>query len=116
MKIQPILTVFSIAISALFGYIVYSICGDGYADTQLLTILSAASAFLILFSGIGLKYGNPKSNTNIKVLSAVFSVISFVASLVMSFVSAGEAAIIIVSAAIVLIYLLILYLIPKSGI
>ena len=109
MKLQPVLTIFSVAISALLGYVIYSTCCDDNTNMLLLTILSSISIFLILFSGTGLKY-NANSDTSIKILSVIFAVISFAASLVMSFTTAGQATIIIVSSTIILTYLLIFYL------
>lgn len=113
MKLQLVLTIFSVAISLLSGYIVYSVCGDGNANMMLLSILCGISLLLILFSGTGVKY-NANSDSSIKILSVIFAVISFAVSLVMSFTSAGQATIIIALSAIVLTYLTIFYLIPKS--
>lgn len=116
MKIKPILTLFSIAISALIGYIIYSICDDENTNMMLLTIGSAVTLFVILFSGIGVEYNNNGSNANIKITSVVFTIVSIVATLILTFSVAGQSAIIIVLFSILLIYLLILYLLPKSKI
>ena len=115
MKLQPVLTIFSVAISVLLGYVVYSAGSEDNANMLLLSILSGISIFLILFSGTGLKF-KANSDASIKILSVIFAVISFAASLVMSFTAAGQATVIIVSSAVILTYLLIFYLLPKSGV
>lgn len=114
MKVQPVMTMFSVAISALLGYVIYCVCDDG-DSRMLLSILSGVSILLILFSGTGIKY-YANSDASIKILSTVFAVISFGSGLILSFTAAKTAAIIITSSAIMLIYLLIFYLIPKSNV
>lgn len=114
MKVNPMMTVFSVAISALLTYIVYSVC-DG-ENWLLLSILSGVSFLIILFSGIGLKYSPDNANANIKILATVFAVVSFAVNITLALTPASQTVIIIVTSVLMLTYLLILYLLPKSGI
>ncbi|GEM_PF-3202898 len=114
MKINFILSAFSVALAALMAYVIYTISiGD---NGVLLTIISGISFFLILFSGIGIKYHNGHSNANIKVLSSVSFIIALISGITMARILAEQSTIIIVSALVFLLYFLVLYLIPKSGV
>ncbi len=116
MKIQPVITLFSVAISAILGYIVYSVGDTGNANLALLSILSAVSFWVILFSGIGIQYETTGSNANIKVLSVSTTIVAFIIDMVLSILSSGRNTVILVTAIILVVYLLILYLITKSDI
>lgn len=114
MKINFALSAFSAAFAALMAYIIYTISpGD---NGVFLTLCSGISFFLILLSGIGINYHNGHTNANIKVLSAVSFIIALISGITMSRIIAEQSTIIIVYALVILLYFLVLYLIPKSGV
>ena len=105
---------FSIALSALFGYLVYSIAkGNG---AILLSVLSTISFLVISASGFGLKVENNHANANAKVLASVFFVVALIVAIILGLSRARTPAIIIATSTILLLYLLVLYILPKKRI
>ncbi len=114
MKLNPVLILFSIAFSALFGYLVYSITqGEGVI---LLSVLSTISFLVISISGFGLKIENNHANANAKVLASVFFAIALIVAIILGLSRARTTAIIIATSIVLLLYLLVLYVLPKKGI
>ena len=82
----------------------------------MLTALSFIADTIILITGIGIQFDNGHSNTNIKVLSVTSVIAAFIAELILGFASGTKPAIVIVIGVVLLVYLLVLYLFPKSKI
>ena len=81
MKPNPVLILFSVALSVLFGYLVYSIAkADGLI---LLSILSTISFLVISVSGFGLKVENSHANANAKVLASVFFAVALIVAIIL---------------------------------
>lgn len=114
MKPNPKIILFSVALSALLGYLIYSLADGGHP--LLLTLLSAFSFLVISVLGFGLKVENSHANVNAKVLALVFYIVALIAAIVLALTGASVPAIIIATSIILLFYLLSLYVIPKNGV
>lgn len=114
MKPNPVLIFFSIALSALLGYLVYSIAkGD---NIILLSVLSTLSFLVISISGFGFKVDNSHANANTKVLASVFFAVALIVAIILGLSWAETPAIIIATSIVLLLYLLVLYILPKKRI
>lgn len=107
MKINWILAIISLGIAALAGY-------GFYAGTENLFLTFGGGGFLFvtLCGIIAVSFG--RGSANIKVLSLIFFVLSFVEHLIFAFAGFRQAAYIISTGILFLLYLMIFYVVAKS--
>ena len=107
MKIHWILILISLGIAVLVGY-------GFYAGTSnlFLTFGGGGVLFLTLFGFFAVSFG--RGSANLKVLSAIFFVISLIEHLIFAFAGFKQAAYIIITGILFLLYLMIFYAIAKT--
>lgn len=113
MKINFVLTLIAISISALFAYALYSIsnsenklllCGGGFIFISITLITTIAAQF-----------NGERTTLNIKALSGIFFTIGLISHLVYAFISFSPAVYIIPAGLLVLVYMSLVYSIGKNS-
>ena len=107
MKINWILVLISLGISAFVGYGFFSGTGN-----MLLTVGSGAFLFATLFGMFGISFG--RGSTNIKIFSGIFLVLALAEHLIFVFSGFRQPAYIVITGILFLLYLLIFYGIVKA--
>jgi len=107
MKINWILVIVSLGIAALSGYGFYA------GTSNLFLTIGSGLFFFITLSGIfGVSFG--RGSANLKVLSAVFFIVSLIEHLLFGFIGFRTAPYIIITGILFLIYIMIFYAVAKS--
>lgn len=106
MKINWILVLISLGISALAGYGFYA-----GTENMFLTFGSGVFLFVTLFGMFAISFG--RGNTNIKVLSGIFFVLALAEHLIFVFLGFRQTAYIVITGILFLLYLLIFYGVVK---
>lgn len=114
MKGNIFLIIIAILVSALGGYGFYA-ANSAEIFVLLLSIGSALCFAITLIGLLGIKTEAKSGGTNIKVLSAIFFVLFLISNLIFSFTAIKIAPYIIINGILLLIYLVCVYGIVKSG-
>ena len=107
MKINWILVLISLGISALAGYGFYAGTGNMF-----LTLGSGVFLFVTLFGMFAISFG--RGSANIKIFSGIFLVLALVEHLIFAFLGFRQTAYIVITGILFLLYLLIFYGITKA--
>ena len=107
MKINWILVLISLGISAFVGYGFFSGTGNMF-----LTVGGGVFLFVILFGVFGISFG--RGSANIKIFSSIFLVLVLVEHLIFVFSGFRQTAYIVITGVLFLLYLLIFYGIVKA--
>ncbi|UTC52766.1 hypothetical protein ABH09_10550 [Treponema sp. OMZ 803] len=107
MKINWILVLISLGISAFAGYGFFSGTGN-----MLLTVGSGVFLFATLLGMFGISFG--RGSANIKIFSGIFLVLALVEHLIFVFSGFRQTAYIVITGILFLLYLLIFYGIVKA--
>ena len=107
MKLNFILTTIALCTSALIAYGFYSF---GNSDTKLLLSFGSfvTLAFTLVFT-IGVNFPLPRTSINLKTISVIFFVFSFVSNLIFAFFSFSTPIYVTINGMLLMIYCLILY-------
>lgn len=112
MKINVVMLLIAIAISALSAFGFYS--GNSNETYRLLITLGSGISLFVTLSGV-LAFSSPHGGSaNIKIVSAIFFIIILVEQLIFSFVNISLAPYIIVTGILLLLYFLICYAITRA--
>ena len=113
MKLNPITTIIATAISAIIAYCLYSWCKS---DNQLLIGIGGFVfiATTLIFT-ISVSFEQPRTTTNIRVLSGVFFVLALISSLIFMLVQFNPPLYILINGIIFLIWLLIVYALKRAN-
>jgi hypothetical protein len=112
MKLNFVPTIIAIALSALIAYGLYS-----FHDSENKILLSLGSfVFLVttLVIAIGVNFEQPRTTTNIRVVSGIFFVIALASNLIFSFFTFSTPSYLITNGILLLIFALIAYSINKA--
>ena len=107
MKINWILVLISLGISAFVGYGFFSGTGN-----MLLTVGSGVFLFATLLGMFGISFG--RGGANIKIFSGIFLVLALAEHLIFVFSGFRQTAYIVITGILFLLYLLIFYGIVKA--
>jgi hypothetical protein len=114
MRINPILLIIVLAISALAGYGFFA-CNGGEPYQLLIAIGGGVSVFLPLGGLLALSENRWGTVSNIRALSAVFLLLEIISNIIFSIVNmAAPTAYIISNGILVLVYILISYAVSSS--
>jgi hypothetical protein len=114
MKINPVLTFITFAISALAGY-GFFIWNDAENYQLLLAIGASITIFLYLGGLVAVSSDRYGTTGNIRALSVVFLVLSIISNIIFSFVTlAKPTAYIIINGILLLIFMLIAYAVSRA--
>ena len=112
MKLNFILTIVTICICSLIAYAFYS-----YSPTETKMIYTVGSFIFLLISGVGLmalSFKQPKTTINIKTVSGIFFLLSFILNILSSILKFKEPTYIITFGLLFLVYVLISYSIVRQ--
>ncbi len=116
MKINPIMTVLSLALAALVAYALYFYCRN--EDLQwIITILGGISIFLTWAGTMAVSVEDQRRNVNFKVFNGIFAGIITAIQFVFALTTAvSKPTYVLTTGVIVLIWLMVAYAIgkPKS--
>lgn len=114
MKIKVIPTILSVAISALIAYGLFSWCH--HEDHRLLVaIFGGVSMLATIWGTMGFSLDESRMSVNIKITSAVFAFILLISNIVFCCLdSFSQPLYIIVNAALLLIWFVIVYAVSQS--
>jgi len=116
MKINPVMTVLSLALAALVAYALYSFCRSEELQ-WVITILGGISIFLTWAGAMAVSVEDQKRNVNFKVLNGLFAAIVTVLQFVFAWTTTvSKPAYILTTGIIVLVWLMVAYALgkPKS--
>ena len=115
MKIKVIPTILSLAISGLIAYGLYSWCQ--FTDYKtLVSVFGGISMLITLWGTIGFSMKDKRQGVNLKISSAVFALLLLISNIVFcSLKSFSQPLYIIVNAALLLIWLVIVYAVSQSA-
>ena len=112
MKINFIPTIIAIALSALVAYGCFSLRQDNFNNLLgigCFVMMSIATALTL-----GLGFESSRTTTNIRVLSAIFTLIFLASNLIFCFISFSVPTYIITNGILLLIFILLTYSIAKA--
>lgn len=113
MKINFIQTAIASAIAFLIAYAFYSLQDN---DNQLLLSLGSFTSITVaLVLAIGIRFEQPRTTTNIRVVSGGFFTVALSSNIVFSFLAFSPPVYVIVNGILLLGYLLVIYLLFKSA-
>ena len=116
MKINPILTAIAVLLSCVLTYMVYSLCHDEEEYKALLCVCSFLSFASTLSVATGVSFLNARANVNIKITSLLCALILLISNISFALIGVSKSALIIITSLVLLLYLLLLYLLPKKGV
>lgn len=116
MKVNPVLTAIAVLLSCVLTYMVYSLCNDEEEYKALLCVCSFLSFASTLSVAIGVSFLNTRANVNIKITSLLCVLILLISNISFALVGVNDSALIIITALVLLLFLLLAYLLPKKGI
>lgn len=116
MKVNPILTAIAVLLSCVLTYMVYSLCHDEEEYKALLCVCSFLSFASTLSVAMGVSFLNTRANVNIKITSLLCAVILFISNISFALIGVNESALVIITALVLLVFLLLVYVLPKKGI
>lgn len=109
MKFNPVLSFIAVALAALLGYLVYTLCSSTDQASSI-GITSGISFALTLLPIMGCKHESSRLQVNIKVLSTIFLVLFLIIAAVMCFITVNKLNIyFIIVGIIALVFLGVLY-------
>ena len=108
MKTNIFLTIISILLASLIGYLAFSIT-EGKDNDILCGIGTSLCLFTTLMPAIGLQYEDGRLGTNIKVFSSLFFMIFLISNFCFAGFGVNMPLYIIVNGIMVIIYLAIVY-------
>lgn len=113
MKVNVIPTIIALAISAIISYCFYSWCKS---DNQLLLTIGGFVfiATTLVFS-MGVSFAQPRTTTNVRVLSATFFVIALISNIVFMLLQFNPPVYILVNGILLLVWLLIVYALKRAN-
>jgi hypothetical protein len=112
MKINFAQTIIAIAISALIAFGLYTfhhgenkmlLSGGGFLFLSVSLILS-----------LGVNFEEPRTTSNIKVVSGIFFFVALISNLIFNFLTFSEASYIIINGLLILSFILIVYSISRA--
>lgn len=112
MKINFVQTIIAIAVSALIAYGLYHYHNN--ENQMLLGIGSFVFLSVTLALSIGVNFEQPRTTTNIRVVSGIFFAVALISNLIFNFLSFSKASYVITNGILILIYSLIAYSINKA--
>lgn len=113
MKLNVVQTIIAIAISGLISYGLYS-----FHDSENKIVLSLGSFVFLattLVIAIGVNFEQPRTTTNIRVVSGIFFTIALISNLLFSFFTFSTPSYIITNGILLLIFVLTAYSINKAN-
>ena len=113
MKINPVMAIAALAISALVAYGFFA-WNSGEQYRLLITIGGGIAMFLTLGGMLALGSKDSGTAVNLKVLSLVFFIVLLIEHVIFSFAAVAPAPYIIITGILVLIYIAIAYGIRKA--
>lgn len=112
MKINFVQTIIAIAVSLLIAYGLYS-----FHDSENKILLSVGSFVFLataLVMTIGASFELPRTTTNIRVVSGIFSAIALISNLIFTFINFSVPSYVIINGILLLVFILIAYSINKA--
>lgn len=116
MKVNIVLTTIAVLLSCLLTYFVYSLCHEGEEYKVLLCACSFLSFASTLSIAIGISFMNTRANVNIKITSVICALVLLMSNIGFAIAGVNMNALIIVTSFILLLFLLLIYILPKKGI
>jgi hypothetical protein len=111
MKIDFVKTIIAIGVSVLIAYSFYSFHHS--ANSQLLVITSFIELSLSSFFVLGLRFEQPRTTANVRVVSSIFFFIFLIANITFSFFEFSKQTYIITNGLLALTSILIIYSLLK---
>jgi hypothetical protein len=112
MKINPFLTVISLLLAALVAYALYSFCRSEELQ-WMITIVGGVSIFLSWAGAIAVSLPDRGRNVNFKVLGGLAAAIITALQIIFTFTAVSMPTYVLVSGAVLLIWLAIAYALAK---
>ena len=112
MKINFVQTIIAIAVSALIAYGLYHFHNG--ENQMLLSIGSFVFLSVTLALSISVNFEQPRTTTNIRVVSGIFFAVALISNLIFNFLSFSEPSYVITNGILILIYVLIAYSINRA--
>jgi hypothetical protein len=112
MKLNFIQTIIAIAISILISYGLY--CFHVRENKLLLSVGSFVFLATTLWVTIGISFEQPRTTTNIRVVSGVFFAIALLSNLIFTFINFSVPSYAIINGILWLVFILIVYSINKA--
>lgn len=113
MKINPILTLVAVALSALFAYLFVSI-----TNSENFVLLGIGSFFMLACSSImclGVSFERQGTAVNSKLIAAIFCVLFFISNLIIAFFNFTVPPYIIINGVLFLIFIISIYSVVKAN-
>ena len=112
MKIDFIKTLIAFGVSALIAYGFYSFHHS--ENSQLLVVTSFIELFIASFFVLGLRFEQPRTTSNVRVVTSIFFFVFLITNIVFSFFAFSKHSYIIINGLLLLIAILIVYSIFKA--
>lgn len=112
MKINLAQTVIAFGISILIAYGLYSFHHG--ENKILLSVGSFLFLSVSLILSLGLNFEEPRTTTNIKIVSIIFFFVALTSNVIFNFLKFSEAGYIIINGLLILIYISIVYAIFRA--
>lgn len=116
MKVNYVLITISVLLSCLLTYLIYSLCPDEEKYKVLLCVCSFLSFASTLPIAIGVSFLNTHANVNIKITSLICAFVLLSSNIGFAIAGVNMNALIIFTSFILLVYLLLIYILPKKGV
>ena len=113
MKINTVLSIISVLLSAVLTYLVYSLTNDSEEHIALLCVMSFVGFCSTLTMGIATTADTTGSSVNIKLVSFISAAIILIANVIFALVGVNQNALIIVDALVLIVFALLVYVFPK---
>ena len=114
-KVNIVLVIIAVAISALSAYGLYSFCGCKESGT-VVAIGGFVMLFASLFGLLGFSYNKTRHLSLIRVVSSIFVLVSLISNIVFCFVGFAMPSYIVINGMLTTAYALTVYLLDRTSI
>lgn len=115
MRINFVLTLISLAIAALLGWMCYAIVGSAAPNALIAGIGSGVCFAVPLLTAIGFSFESEGTGMNIRTLSFVMFFVMLAAQLIFAFTHISMPTYAIVSGILLLIHIAVVYMIARAN-